>query len=178
MNREEIITILRELRPAAELVALPNEGALECTYITSHGVFFEWLPLDGWPFYKVNNVDRNELSRIIAKSRQRNLSEIDLKTTWLGALYNTEVGVGVDFLNDFFSPIISLVPSITGEVYVHVRDDAAYFFETRIEFEAELESHLSPKVVRWEDMPDEELARWVVLVTNEANTFPMIEVDG
>lgn len=176
MNREEITNILRKIKPGAELAALPTEGALECTYITSLGVFFEWIPLDGWQFYKVNNIDHISLSKIIEKAKLRNLSIADIKNTWLGELYDSELGGEIRLLNDFFSNITSLNPANAREVYVHVRDVAAHFYATRIEFEAELESHLSSKVLRWEDMSDDELAQWVEKVTKDTPSFPMIEI--
>ena len=176
MSRDNLIKILRKVKPGAELVALPTEGALECTYITSLGVCYELIPMDGWRFYRVNKIDHMQLSNIIEKAKLRTLSIADLKDTWLGQLYDAESGCEISLLNDFFTHITSLNPANAKEVYVHVRDAAAHFYETHIDFEAELESHLSSKVLRWEDMSDEELTEWVERVTKETPTLPIFEI--
>jgi hypothetical protein len=168
--------ILHKLKLGVELTALTAEHALECTYITSHGVFHECIPLEDWPFYKINDIECGKLPEIIEKVKTRSLSPIDLKNTWLEELYHAEVGADSDLLNDFFSNVISIITFSAGEAYAHVRDEVAYFFETQIEFERDFESHIAPEITCWEDMSDDELAEWFERVANETPTFPMTEI--
>lgn len=61
MNRDEMLKILHSLKLGVELTALTTEEALDCTYVTSKGVFHEWRALYDWPYYTLKNTDCNKL---------------------------------------------------------------------------------------------------------------------
>jgi hypothetical protein len=92
MNRDEMLAILHSLQLGVELTALTTEEALDCTYVTSKGVFHEWRALFDWPFYALNNIDCEKFLEIKNKVKQHTLTLEDLEGTELKNLYSSEMG--------------------------------------------------------------------------------------
>lgn len=176
MNRNEMLTILHSLKLGVELTALTTEEALECTYVTPRGLFYEWRALLDWPYYKLKNIDCGELAEIQARVRKQALRFEDLENTELKNLYFSEMGEDLDSLNIFFKTIDNIYLCDSGNLYVSVVDGVAYFFETYSGFARAFEEHLVLNTL-WEDMSDDELTEWVERVTHEELNFQFVEFE-
>jgi hypothetical protein len=170
MNRDEMLTILHNLKLGVELTALTSEGALECTYVTSKGTGYEWRALDDWPYYTVRINDCNKFRKTQEKAKKKALTYNSLETTELKKLYSSEMGENIDSVNTFFKHLNNVSLSDDGILYVLVDDCVAYFFETCSAFEEAFEERLGLDTL-WEDMSDDELAEWVERVTDEKPAF-------
>jgi hypothetical protein len=176
MNRDEMLTVLHSLKLGVELTALTTEEALDCTYVTSKGVFHEWRALHDWPYYTLNITDCEKLLETKKKVKQHTLTFEDLEDTELKNLYSSEMGEDFDSVNMFFANIDNISCCDDGKLYVSVDDDIAYFFETYSAFEKAFEKRLILNIL-WEDMSDDELAEWVERVTHEELTFQFAEFE-
>jgi len=176
MNRDEMLKILHSLKLGVELTALTTEEALDCTYVTSKGVFHEWRALYDWPYYTLNNTECKKLLEIKRKAKQHTLTFEDIEATELKNLYSSEMGEDLDSVNIFLANIDNVSRCDDGRLYVSVDDDVAYFFETYSAFEKAFEERLILSIF-WEDMSDDELAEWVERVTHEELTFQFAEFD-
>ena len=176
MTRDEMLSILHRLKLGVELVALTAEEALECTYITSKGICYEWRGLYDWPHYKLKNSNFDKLQDIWKKVKNNTLTLGDLEDTEFRTLCSSEMGADPDFLNMFFRNIDKICCSDEKTIYVSVDDDVAFFFETYSAFEKAFEERLSLDR-SWEDMPDDELAEWIERVSNDELRFPFSEFE-
>ena len=166
MNRDEMLSILHNLKVGVELTALTTEEALECTYFTSKGTGYEWRALDDWPYYTVIINDCNKFLEIQEKAKKQTLTYQDLETTELEKLYSSAVGKNIVSVNMFFEHLDNISLHDNGILYVLVDDGVAYFFKTFSAFEEAFEERLVLDTL-WENMSDDELAAWIERVTDE-----------
>lgn len=177
MTREEMMLVLKNAPTAVELTALTTEETLECTYITSKGIGYEWRSMFDWPVALLKLNGDEKLCAIIDKANQSILSFDDVQNTDLYNFYlsENEDDSNVEALNNFFEHIKYLSLCENGEIYAYALEGKAYFFETYEKFKQSFSDNFAKCDITWEEMADTNLMEWYERISTEEFEIPLIE---
>lgn len=175
MEREEMLEKLKNINVGVKLVALTSEVALECTYVTSEGIGYEWRSLYDWPTCAViKNVSSELLCTVKEKLASKTLTLSDIEKTSLEQFYFGEkISVG-----DFFSHVQDVDTLCGNELYALSIDEKVYFYVDYKSFENAFQKNYAICDTYWENMSDEDLEEWINRLENEEWSIPLDEFNG
>lgn len=176
MTREELLDQLHNIAVRVSLVALPSEGALECTCVTPRGSCCEWFDLYNWtwPAYSIMLPPQEKWNEIRLKLKAETLLMPDIEGTELGDFYMEAVAEDKQsetHLRAFFSGLSDVSASGGGEVFALVWEKTVQFFLS----EETLEEAFTEQwgVTPWEEYATDELETMLHRINEEFEPLPL-----
>lgn len=175
MNREEMLQKLHSIKIGVELTALVSENALECEYVMSSGIRYEWIGLNDWPAYSLSLSPDFDFTLLKKELANGSLDISRIAGTDLEKLYNEYVASGHEGVSllDFLSGLEEVCALDGNTLYALTSEDGVRFFGTYEQLEATFESQCLGATTAWETYSDEELAQWINRLETEFNGVPL-----